>query len=155
MKQKSTKAPTCSEASFSSKEALRKATNRAKKSMPKSSEKYADVLSQLVGKATPRSKEKLNKKCIVSPKSKKHLDFLQTSASALKNTMENLNPRRNTKDLQRKRSIAVAVAVKKKYSVQECKHVGISYNLLHQAAYAPDITEQAARKRRSDALKEG
>ena len=72
---------------FSSKEALRKATYRGQKGMPKSSDKYVDVLTQMVNSTSPRKKQVLKSRCILSPKSKKRLNFLVTSFSSIKEAM--------------------------------------------------------------------
>lgn len=61
-----------------------KAVYRAAKSMPQEGRKYADVITRMVEKSTPKTKKALQERLIASPSSKK-LDFMSTSFANLKN----------------------------------------------------------------------
>ena len=58
--------------------ALKKAVYRAKKKLPKSPKRFAEIVSRLVQNVTPRAREKeaLRMKGISEPKTKKNLDNL-------------------------------------------------------------------------------
>lgn len=60
---------------FTSENARWKAISRSLHILPRSPDKFALVLSSVVGKSTPRRKSALKKKCILSPGSKKKLAF--------------------------------------------------------------------------------
>lgn len=57
-----------------------------KSSVPKCPEKFADVVSSLIQKSTPRKKA-LKRRCISSPSAKRKLDLLEDSCSTFKDTL--------------------------------------------------------------------
>ena len=153
-KEHATDGPSASnEPAYGSQESLRKATYRARKSMPKQREKHVEVLIRMVKSATPQKKAILRKNLIVSPNSKKKLTFVHTTFDSVKTALEKLKSKRSTDDLKKKRTLAWALAlVRRKYSMQQCRKIGIGYKLLKRMKSATCSSELDVRKRRKDAL---
>jgi hypothetical protein len=122
--------------------------------MPSTSKtKYVEVLTQMVKNTTPRRKSMLQEQCIVSPKTKKKLSFLETTVSSVSESMKLTNKKRNKTDTDSRRIVALSLAHKRKYSVQQSKMLGISYNLLMKAHRAENIKSKLyCRKKRKDAM---
>ena len=103
---------------YKKKASLRKAVYRTAKSMPQERHKYADVITRMVEKSTPKTKKVLQERVIVSPSSKKKLDFMSTSFVNLKKqkNMDSLKKKRSKEGLRIRRMLAYSVGWKSKAS---------------------------------------
>lgn len=68
-----------SEAQSSSSSGIRKAVCRAQKAMPKKGRQYAEVLTRLIHKVTPRKQHLKQDGIIASPRARKFLQFARQS----------------------------------------------------------------------------
>lgn len=68
----------------------------------------------------------------------KKLNFLNETVASVKETIKQLNRKRNLEDLRDKKKIIAALALQRKYNTIENKHLGISYKMLKRAAKDPD-----------------
>ena len=139
---------------------MRKAVYRAKKAMPKNSKQYAEVLTRMIHKVTPKKRQHLKEHAVItSPRSRKFLQFAQASCRNIKDTISHINMQRNTSAIHKKRVLAVALSLKRKYNYgyrkHLRKHLGLGYSLIKRAATVDDVHHLDTRKRRSDALPTG
>ena len=130
---------------FNSDSAKRKAVSRSWRILPKSPDKFAEVLSNIVGKATPKRKTALKKKCILSPGSKKKLSFYRKTS--IKHVLQQIRKTRSTKALELRKQLHHLSVVKNKLKKKTAhKHLGLSWNFLSKHATSH------SRKRRKDAV---
>ncbi|PIK34861.1 hypothetical protein BSL78_28312 [Apostichopus japonicus] len=137
--------------SFSSKRKLMQIVRSLHNSIPKSPNKAADVMTQLLSQTAPTCKSKLLDRCIVSPRTKKDIPMLKQTASLIKATVKSLNPKRSKGALQNKWLLAAAVAVKNKYwnLKQKRENLGFGYKSPKRVMAGESSYE---RKKRRDSL---
>ena len=106
-------------------DARRKAASRVMRIMPKCPEKFAQCMEHIIRKTTPRRRSALSSRCILSPSKCKTLDFLD--ATSIKTVFLDIKKRRSLRDIQLRRTIYLAVCVKKKLEKRSVKkHLGLS-----------------------------
>ena len=132
---------------------MRKAVYRTAKSMPQERHKYADVITRMVEKSTPKTKKVLQERVIVSPSSKKKLDFMSTSFVNLKKhgQPEKEEEQRGSENKE-DAGVFSWLKIKSKYLVQHSTKLGIGYKLLKRVQGVSSPSELDAQKRRKDAI---
>ena len=127
---------------YSSVESKRKAASRLRKHLPNDSTKSAELIEYVIKNCTPRKKKILSQRCIVSPASKRKVEFLE---SATNNLLEPSKKRRNKKTVKLRQTIAKALifdknqmSFKKKYMK---KAFGFTESFLCKASQMNDDNE--------------
>ena len=127
--------------------ARKMAIARSLRVLPKSPEKFAEVVSNIIHRTTPRRHAALDRKCILSPTKKKKLSFLEQTSIQL--VLTEIKKRRSLTDIRLRRILHRAVCAKKKMKKTEARQLGLSWNFLSKSDQDIDY-----RKKRADALDE-
>ncbi len=116
--------------------------------MPKCPQKFAEVVSTVIKRSTPRKKEALTKKVILSPSKKRRLNFLEKNS--VTSVLNRIKKTRSRKDLELRRRLHLATSIKNKLKTKTAKkEFGLSWNFLTKPAH---LHASNFRKKRSDAL---
>ncbi|XP_041368432.1 uncharacterized protein LOC121382868 isoform X2 [Gigantopelta aegis] len=137
---------------YKKKNTLNKAVWRMKKAMPTDKGKFVHVFGTVVDRATPRTRRLLHQRLGIGAKSRKRINFLASSVSSLRESIHALRKKRNKRDVSAKKTVALMLSLKKKYSYRESKLLGLNYKLLQKAGKAKNLDELNVRKKRKDAL---
>ncbi|KAJ8047473.1 hypothetical protein HOLleu_06479 [Holothuria leucospilota] len=140
--------PTNQPEAFDSNSALRKAVSRSLRILPKNSTKFAQVMSSIVKRATPKRKKALQDRIILSPTQKRRLDFLERNS--VRSVIEEIKKKRSKRDLELRRLIHLATTVKNKLKKRTAhQEFGLSWNFLklHSSQHL-----NRSRKKRTDAF---
>ncbi|XP_033754519.1 uncharacterized protein LOC117343464 [Pecten maximus] len=135
---------------FPSAAAKRKAISRSLRILPTDANKFADVVSSIIAKTTPNKKAALMKKCITSPGAKKRLDYLETTQMGIRDKIEELKCRRNSKDNRLRRILHSALLAKGRVNKRIKTQFQISRKLATQYEKNKDL--EVRRKERKDTL---
>ena len=85
---------------------MNKASWRARKAVPSAKGKFVEVFSSIFKQSAPNTKKSIAQNISLDHPSKRRLDFLQSAFKSVKSTMQNLQKRRNKKDLTTKKTLA-------------------------------------------------
>ncbi|XP_033728817.1 uncharacterized protein LOC117317958 [Pecten maximus] len=145
---------TITKSKFPTDNARRQAVHRTIKILPKDPNKFAEVLSNVIAKTTPTKKAALSNKCIISPQSKKRLNFYDSNTSSTKEKLKEIKKKRNSKDNRLRYLIHQAAMIKtKEIKASKARQFGLSRKILTKVAKVDDIMD-IQRKKRKDALSE-
>ncbi|KAJ8018147.1 hypothetical protein HOLleu_44021 [Holothuria leucospilota] len=101
-----------SEGLFTSDSARRKAVSRSLRVLPKDPQRFAEVITSMVKTATPKKKNALKRRMILSPSQKKRQDFL--NKNSVKAIIQQIKHSRSRKDLELRQLLHIATTIKKK-----------------------------------------
>lgn len=128
----------------------KKATQRARKGLPKDSYKAAEVIVKLVNSATPGQKLILNDKLnVISPKTKKRLEFAESSLEEVRSSFEKIKKKRSKVD-NRNRVMLALLFCRKKYTHLQHSKIGYGRKLIKTL----NKEDPFSRQKRKDAVTE-